>query len=208
MTMRYELVVAGVLLLCAILPVKVVWDLHTLPRLAVCLNLLWAMFVAFHAWPLFRGWIAGLELAWEGFPVDAVSFWCAFLAGALPGAAIYRWTVRDATVDFPMVFDLATGLACTALGVWLFPCLIVMTVSIIPATAQNVLPEEGTPGRLAVVMRATPLRLYLDVAGRVGGERRDALLATRIPATLRDQVFPPPPPPPSSRRPNRAGARS
>jgi hypothetical protein len=65
-----------------------------------------------------------------------------------------------------------------------------MTVSITPATASNVLPSEGASGRLAVIMRATPLRLYLGVAEAAGGERREALLAARIPAALKDQVFP------------------
>lgn len=188
--MRYELVIGGVLLLCCVLALKVVWDLRTLPRLAVCLNLLWAMFAAFHAWPLVLGWVAGLALAWEGFPVAAASFWVAFLLAALPGAAIYRWTVRDASVDFPTFFDVLTGLVCTALGVWLVPCLVVMTVSITPATASNVLPAEGIAGQFATVMRATPLQLYLGAAEAVGGERREALLAARIPAALKDQVFP------------------
>ena len=181
------------------LVVKVVWDLHTLPRLVVCLNLLWAMFAAFHAWLLFQGWIAGLALAWDGFPVDAASFWCAFLAASVPGAAIYRWTVRDAPVDFPVLFDWLSGLVCTALGVWLAPCLVVMTVAITPATARNVLPEQGVAGQFAVTMRATPLQLYLKLAEAVGGERREALLAARIPSSLRDQVSP--------QRPSRPGKR-
>lgn len=188
--MRYELVVGGVLLLCCTLALKVVWDLQTLPRLAVCLNLLWAMFAAFHAWPVFHGWTVGLSLAWDAFPVDAASFWLAFLVAALPGVAIYRWTVRGAPVDFPVLFDWLSGLVCTALGVWLVPCLVIMTVSITPATARNVLPEDGVAGRLAVVMRATPLQLYLGMAEAVGGERRDALLAARIPKSLKEQVFP------------------
>jgi hypothetical protein len=190
MMMRYELVVGGVLLLACVLVVKVVWDLHTLPRLAVCLNLLWAMFAAFHVWPVVQGWVGGLALAWEGFPIAAASFWIAFLLAALPGAALYRWTVRDAPVDFPVFFDWLSGLACSALGVWLVPCLVVMTVSITPATASNVLPSEGASGRLAAIMRATPLQLYLGVAEAAGGERREALLAARIPAALKDQVFP------------------
>jgi hypothetical protein len=123
--------------------------------------------------------------------VDAASFWCAFLGAALPGAVIYRWTVRDAPVEFPAFFDGLSGLLCTALGVWLVPCLLVMTVAIIPATARHVLPEEGRAGQIAVAMRETPLKLYLRVAESVGGERPAALLATRIRPALGDLVFPP-----------------
>jgi hypothetical protein len=193
MNIRCELVLGVVLLLGCILVVKVVWDLQTLPRLTVCLNLLWAMFAAFHAWPVFLEWTAGLALVWDGFPVEAAAFWFAFMVAALPGAVIYRLTVRGAPVDFPVFFDWLSGLVCTALGVWLVPCLVVMTVSITPASAHNVLPEDGVAGSLAEVMRATPLQLYLGLAETVGGEQRATLLAERIPKSLKDQVFPPAP---------------
>lgn len=200
MMMRYDLVVGGALLLCCAMAAKLVWDLHTLPRLVVCLNLLWSMFVAFHTWPLFAAWTTHISLEWDGFPVDAASFWLAFLVAALPGTLIYRWTVRDAPVDFPTFFDWFSGFAFTAVGVWLVPCLIIMTVSIGPAAARSVLPEEGVAGRVVVAMRAAPLQLYLGAAEAVGREQREALLATRIPAALRDQVFPRPPSRPAKRR--------
>jgi len=187
--MRYELIVAGMLLLACALALKIVLDLRALPRLALSLNLFLATLAAFHFWPFFHGWSTGLSLAWDGFPVDAVSFWAGLAAAALPGWAVCRYTVRQDQVEFPTVFDRLSGALCGLAVMWLLPCLIVMTVSIVPATARNVLPEEGLAGRWATAMRRAPVELYLRVAESVGGERPEELLSSRIPVRLRRELL-------------------
>jgi hypothetical protein len=189
--MRFELVAGGILLLSLAVALKVIWDLRPLPRLALTLNLLWAVFAAFHGWPLAHGWAANVaDMAWEGFPVDAGAFWVAFVVAVVPGFVLYRYTLRDGDVEFPRFFNAITGLICTAVTLWLVPCLVVMTLSIGPGPERHVLPEEGAAGEWTAIMRGSPLRLYLAVAESVGGEDRSDLLSTRIPKSLRQQVFP------------------
>jgi hypothetical protein len=191
MTIRYELIVVGILLLACTVVLKIIWDVRPLPRLALASNLIWALFAAFHGWPLAHGWGTNVAaMAWEGFPVDAGAFWVAFAVAALPGLLLYRWTVRAAEVEFPRFFDTITGLLCSAVALWLVPCLIVMTVAMTPAGDRHVLPEDGLAGEWTATLRGSPLKLYLTVAESVGGEDRSELLATRIPQGLRQQVFP------------------
>lgn len=190
MIMRYELIVAGLLLLACALSLKIVWDLRVLPRLALSLNLLLATLAAFHFWPFFHGWTSGLALAWDAFPVDAGAFWAGLMAAALPGWVVCRYTFRHDQVEFPTFFDRLSGVVCMAAMLWLVPCLLVMTVSVVPATARNVLPEEGVAGQWTAAMRQAPLRFYLRVAETAGGERSEDLLSDRIPVALRQQVFP------------------
>ncbi len=191
MGIRPELVAGAILLLACALALKVVWDLRPLARLALTLTLVWAVFAAFHGWPLAYGWATNIAtLAWEGFPVDAGAFWGAFVVASLPGLLLYRWTVRDAQIPFPRFFDTITGLLCTGLALWLVPSLVVMTLSLATPNEARFFPEEGPVGEWAAALRGSPLRAYLAVARTVAGEDPSELLATRIPQSLRQMVFP------------------
>jgi len=193
MSIRFELVAAGILLLGCALALKIIWSLRPLPRLALTLTLTWAVVAAFHGWPLAYGWARNVaDMAWEGFPVDAGAFWVAFVVAALPGLLLFRWTMSDAQVDYPRFFNAITGVVCTLVALWLVPCLVVMTLSIGPASDRHVLPEDGVAGQWTATLRGAPLRLYLAVAEAVGGEDPSQLLETRVPKSLRQQVFPTP----------------
>ena len=188
MIMRYELVLAGVLLLACALAAKKVWDLPVLARVAWSLNFLWAVLAAFHVWPLVLGWVAGLAVV----PEEAGSFWAALLLAVLPGWLGGRRLFREAQVEFPNVFDWVSGFAATALFVCLLPCLLIMTASTIPLLASEALPRDGIAGQAVTAMRRAPVEFYLRVAAATGGEKRQDLVASRLPPGLRQELFPTP----------------
>lgn len=183
--MRYEWIIGGVALLACALPVKVLWEKLALQRLALGLNLLWAMLVAFHFWGGMYRQVAGLLSTVDGIPLQALAFWVAFFGAALPGWAFVRWGLRDTPADLPLLFERASGIVCTAAVALLMPCLVIVTVSVMPVQVDHILPSEGIPGRCVHVMRRAPVQYYLQSARILGGENTDYLRRERLPGRLR-----------------------
>ncbi|MBN2451194.1 MAG: hypothetical protein JXR77_12440 [Lentisphaeria bacterium] len=187
--MRFELILAGILLLSCALPVKLLWDRYAFQRLVLGVNILWGVLVAFHYWPAFQVRLAGFVVG-EGLPLDAIAFWAAFALACLPGWAFTRWGLRDSPVDLPLFLERATGIVLTVAVALLLPCLVVMTVAMLPLQAEHVLPAEGVLGRSVRVMRQAPVQFYLRTAAWVGGMDAAHLSRTRLPHSLRAALVP------------------
>ena len=131
--MRYELIVAGATLLACALSVKALWEKTPLARLALSFNVLWAVLVAFHVSGPASGMVAGLLAGFEDAPLEAAGFWVAFILAAMPGWAFLRWGLRDSPADMPAFFERTTGVVGTAAVALILPCLVIMTVGVLPA---------------------------------------------------------------------------
>jgi len=158
--MRYELILAGVTLLACALPVKALWEKMPLARLALCFNVLWSVLVAFHLCGAVNSVIGGFVAGIGSVPPEVVAFWLTFVVSALPGWAFVRWVLNNSTTDLPLFFERATGILGTTVVALLLPCLVLMTVAILPLQTR-VLPNAGALGQGVAVMQQVPLEFYL-----------------------------------------------
>ena len=158
--MRYELILGGVMLLACALPVKALWEKMPLARLALCFNVLWSVLVAFHLSGAVCGMIGGYVAGMGSIPPEIVAFWLMFVVSALPGWAFVRWGLSNSTTDLPLFFERGTGILATTTVALLLPCLVLMTVAILPLQTR-VLPSAGALGQGVAVMQQVPLEFYL-----------------------------------------------
>lgn len=187
--MRLEWVFFGFVLLSLGLSLKVLFDRHVIPRLALGFSMIWALLAAIHFWePLCRLFGGGGAL-FGIVPIEIVCFWgCAVIAMS-PGILLTKFLVRENEVALPIVVDRVLNAFVPLVVAIAVSSSVVMTGALLESSLTGLIPPYPSARRVVTFMQSMPVRVYVASAAIISGTETRTVLNDRVPPRVRATLF-------------------